>query len=234
MLFGQLMTNRSRLHRALRQKAEDAEAHRRSEAAAAVLEERTRIAGELHDVVAHALSAMTVQAAGARRLATKDPDKAREAFGAVESTGREALTELRRLLGVLRKEDEELALAPQPSLAHVDALARRWQAAGLPVGARGHRRRARAARGRRPHRLPARAGGARRRPRRRRRRQASVRIAYGPDDVRVDVADDGTPGGRRLLGMRERVAVYGGELATAPGDGGGWRVSARLPVEATA
>ena len=64
--------------------------------------------------------------------------------------------------------------------------------------------------------------------------RASVTIAYGSEDVRVDVADDGAPAGRRLLGMRERVAVYGGELATAPGDGGGWRVSARLPVEAAA
>ena len=234
MLFGQLMTNRSRLHRALRQKAEDAEAQRRSEAAGAVLEERTRIAGELHDVVAHALSAMTVQAAGARRLATKDPDKARAAFGAVESTGREALTELRRLLGVLRKEDEELALAPQPSLAHVDALARRWQAAGLPVALEvtGPVRALPAGVDLTAYRLVQEAlggardaGGAGR---------ATVRIAYGPEHVRVDVADDGTPGGRRLLGMRERVAVYGGELATTPGDGGGWQVSARLPVEATA
>jgi signal transduction histidine kinase len=64
--------------------------------------------------------------------------------------------------------------------------------------------------------------------------RASVRIAYGAEDVRVDVADDGAPHGRRLLGMRERVAVYGGELATAPTDGGGWQVAARLPVEAPA
>jgi signal transduction histidine kinase len=234
MLFGQLMTNRARLHRALRAKAEDADARRREEAAAAVLDERTRIAGELHDVVAHALSAMTVQASGARRLATKDPDKAREAFAAVETTGREALTELRRLLGVLRKEDEELALAPQPSLAHVDALTRRWQAAGLPVALEvtGPVRALSAGVDLTAYRLVQEAlggardaGGA---------GQASVRIAYGPEDVRVVVADDGTPGGRRLLGMRERVAVYGGDLATAPTDDGGWRVSARLPVEATA
>jgi len=234
MVFGQLMTNRARLHRALRQKAEDAEAERRSEAAAAVLEERTRIAGELHDVVAHALSAMTVQAAGARRLATKDPDRARDAFAAVETTGREALTELRRLLGVLRKEDEELALAPQPSLAHLDALARRWQAAGLPVALEvtGEVRALPAGVDLTAYRLVQEAlgrardaGGA---------GHASVRIAYGSEDVRVDVADDGAPQGRRLLGMRERVSVYGGELAAAPADGGGWRVSARLPVEAPA
>ena len=234
MLFGQLMTNRARLHRALRAKAEDADARRREEAAAAVLEERTRIAGELHDVVAHALSAMTVQASGARRLATKDPDKAREAFGAVETTGREALTELRRLLGVLRKEDEELALAPQPSLAHVDALAKRWQASGLPVALEvtGEVRALPAGVDLTAYRLVQEAlGGARDAGRAGR---ATVRIAYGAEDVRVDVADDGAPNGRRLLGMRERVAVYGGELATAPADGGGWQVSARLPVEAPA
>jgi signal transduction histidine kinase len=234
MLFGQLMTNRARLHRALRAKAEDADARRREEAAAAVLEERTRIAGELHDVVAHALSAMTVQASGARRLATKDPDKAREAFAAVETTGREALTELRRLLGVLRKEDEELALAPQPSLAHVDALAKRWQASGLPVALEvtGDVRALPAGVDLTAFRLVQEAlGGARDAGRAGR---ATVRIAYGAEDVRVEVADDGAPDGRRLLGMRERVAVYGGELATAPTDGGGWQVAARLPVEAPA
>jgi signal transduction histidine kinase len=234
MLFGQLMTNRARLHRALRAKAEDADARRREEAAAAVLDERTRIAGELHDVVAHALSAMTVQASGARRLATKDPDKAREAFAAVETTGREALTELRRLLGVLRKEDEELALAPQQSLAHVDALTRRWQAAGLPVALEvtGPVRALPAGVDLTAYRLVQEAlGGARDAGAAGR---ATVRIAYGPDHVRVDVADDGVPNGRRLLGMRERVAVYGGELATAPADGGGWQVTARLPVEAPA
>jgi signal transduction histidine kinase len=234
MLFGQLMTNRARLHHALRAKADDADVRRREEAAAAVLEERTRIAGELHDVVAHALSAMTVQAAGARRLATKDPDRARDAFAAVETTGREALTELRRLLGVLRKEDEELALAPQPSLAHVDALVKRWQASGLPVELEvtGAVRALPAGVDLTAFRLVQEAlGGARDAGRAGR---ATVRIAYGAEDVRVDVADDGAPHGRRLLGMRERVAVYGGELATAPTDGGGWQVAARLPVEAPA
>ena len=120
MLFGQLLVNRARLNRALGDKARRAEAERREQAEAAALEERTRIAGELHDVVAHALSAMTVQASAARRLSERDPARARDAFATVENTGREALAELRRLLGVLRKEDEELALAPQPSLAHVD------------------------------------------------------------------------------------------------------------------
>jgi signal transduction histidine kinase len=133
MLFGQLLRNRARLNEALREKASRAERMRAEQADAAATEERTRIAGELHDVVAHALSAMTVQAAAARRWTERDPDRAASAFASVEHTGREALTELRRLLGVLRREDEELALAPQPSLAHVGGLAKRAAAGGLPV-----------------------------------------------------------------------------------------------------
>jgi signal transduction histidine kinase len=233
MLFGQLIVNRSRLNRALGEKARRAEAERREQAESAALDERTRIAGELHDVVAHALSAMTVQASGARRLSERDPARAREAFATVEHTGREALAELRRLLGVLRKEDEELALAPQPSLVHVDALARRAEAAGLPVQlvVSGPVRALPAGVDLTAYRLVQEAlGGARDAGHARR---AEVRIAYGDADVRVEVADDGEPRGRRLLGMRERVAVYGGELATAPVAGGGWRVIARLPVGAT-
>ena len=122
ILFGQALRNRARLNQALHAKAERAERERAAAADAAALEERTRIAGELHDVVAHALSAMTVQAAAARRMAERDPEQAERAFATVEATGREALTELRRLLGVLRREDEELGLAPQPSLAHIGSL----------------------------------------------------------------------------------------------------------------
>jgi len=231
MAFGQLMVNRSRLNRALEEKAGRAAAEREERSQSAVLEERTRIAGELHDVVSHALSAMTVQAAGARRLADRDPDRAREAFGTVEHTGREALTELRRLLGVLRKGDEELALAPQPSLAHVEALARRAEASGLPVAltVTGEVRALPAGVDLTAYRLVQESLGRARDVGHAGR--AEVRIFYGAGHVDVDVADDGDPSGRRLLGMRERVAVYGGELTTMPAVGG-WRVSARLPVEA--
>ena len=121
------------LNERLRLKADTLRRERDAQAERAAASERTRIAGELHDVVAHAMSAMVVQAAGARRLAQKDPDRAREAFGTVEQTGREALTEIRRLLGVLRRDDEEIALAPQPSLRHLAALVQRSRAAGLPV-----------------------------------------------------------------------------------------------------
>ena len=155
------MRNRARLNQALREKAHALGESRASAVEAAALEERTRIAGELHDVVAHALSAMTVQATAARRMAERDPARAEAAFATVEATGREALTELRRLLGVLRREDEDLGLAPQPSLVHVGSLIRRSQAGGLPVELLDRGRAAAAAGRRRPDRLPARAGDAR-------------------------------------------------------------------------
>jgi signal transduction histidine kinase len=232
ILFGQALRNRARLNRALHAKAERAEQERAAAADAAALEERTRIAGELHDVVAHALSAMTVQASAARRMAERDPERAESAFATVEATGREALTELRRLLGVLRREDEDLGLSPQPSLAHIRSLVQRARAGGLPVELRVEGE---------PVPLPAgvdltayrliqealrraqEAGGA---------GHASVGLDYGPGEIRIEVFDDGAARGRRLLGLRERVSVYGGELkATAPA-GGGWRVAARLPVGA--
>jgi signal transduction histidine kinase len=233
ILFGQALRNRTRLNGALHAKAERAQRERAAAADAAALAERTRIAGELHDVVAHALSAMTVQASAARRLAERDPGQAETAFSAVETTGREALTELRRVLGVLRREDEELALAPQPSLAHITSLIARVRAAGLPVELRVDGE---------PAVLPAgvdltayrliqealrraqESGGA---------GSARVGLDYGPGEVRIEVADDGAAVGRRLLGLRERVAVYGGELQAAEPDGGGWRVAARLPVGAS-
>jgi signal transduction histidine kinase len=234
MLFGHLLRNRALLNHALREKARRAEHQRAEQAEAAAADERTRIAGELHDVVAHALSAMTVQATAARRLAERDPARAANAFGAVEHTGREALTELRRLLGVLRKEDEELGLAPQPSLAHVDGLAQRATAAGLPVAltVAGTARSLPAGVDLTAYRVVqeslgrARDGGSAGR--------ADVTVTYGVADVAVDIRDDGGADGRDLLGMRERVMVYGGELATAALDGGGWHVMARLPVEPAA
>jgi len=231
MLFGHLLRNRARLNQTLRDKASRAEQERAAQAEAAAAEERTRIAGELHDVVAHALSAMTVQAGAARRLAEREPARAASAFSAVEHTGREALTELRRLLGVLRKEDEELGLAPQPSLAHVEGLAQRATAAGLPVALAicGTARSLPAGVDLAAYRVVQEAlgrardgGGAGR---------AEVTVTYGAGDVALEIRDDGGADGRALLGMRERVAVYGGELSTAPLDGGGWRVAARLAVE---
>ena len=195
---------------------------------AAALDERTRIAGELHDIVAHALSGMIVQASAARRMAERDPARAEAAFATVETTGREALTELRRLLGVLRREDEELALAPRrasPTSAR-SCAARGRRPAGRAAG-RG--RAAPAAGRRRPHRLPRGAGGADPRPRRRggpRRRDRR----YGASDLerrghrrRRAGRPPAARHARARRGLRREVQ------AGATGEGG-WRVTARLPI----
>ena len=233
---GQLLRSRARLNQALRDKAERSRREAEAAASEAVEEERNRIAGELHDVIAHALGAMTVQAAAARRLAEKDPERAKGAFGAVENTGRQALGELRRLLGVLRREDEQLALEPAPRLAAVEDLARRIEAAGLPVVVR--------VEGAPAQPLPAGVdltayrvvqealtealtpGGAGR---------ADVSVRYRDGVVELSVVDDGpSAAARSLLGMRERVRVYGGELSAGPRRGGGHEVRARLPLEPAA
>jgi signal transduction histidine kinase len=235
-LVGRLLRNRARLQAALREKTERLERERVTRAELAVAEERTRIAGDLHDIIAHALSGMVVQASAARRLALTDSERARVAFATVEDSGRDALSELRRLLGVLRRADEELALAPAPSLAHVETLVRRSQGAGLRVElvVEGE-----------PVDLPAgvdltayrvlqdalgearERGGA---------GAARLVIRYDEDAVELEVRDDGARAGeeRHLLGTRERVSLVGGALQAARPRDGGHVVRARLPVEAPA
>ncbi|HEV2813475.1 MAG TPA: histidine kinase [Solirubrobacteraceae bacterium] len=232
---GRLIRNRSQLQRALREKAARLDRERAAEAERAVADERTRIAGDLHDIVAHALTEMTLQATAAGRLAERDPERARAAFAAVEDRGRDALGELRRLLGVLRHGDEELALAPQPSLRHLESLVRRAGAAGLPVAVSvegdavelpagidvtGYRVVQEALNG------ALRVHGAGR---------AEVHVRYGRTNVELSVSDDGRLVGEGPpLGLRERVALYGGELSAAPRRDGGHVVRARLPREVPA
>jgi signal transduction histidine kinase len=230
ILVGRVIRSRARLNRALREKAERLEHERAERAATAAVEERSRIAGELHDVVAHALSAMVVQAAGARRLAERDPARAADAFQAVESSGREALTEIRRLLGVLRRDDEELALAPQPSLRHVGSLVRKIQAAGLPVelGIEGEARELPIGVDLTAYRVLQEAlGGALEHGHAGR---ARVLVRYGADHVELEVDDDGRAPERPLLGIRERVALSGGQLRAGVRRDGGHIVRARLPL----
>ncbi|HEY7283502.1 MAG TPA: sensor histidine kinase [Actinomycetota bacterium] len=222
------------------------EREREAEALRAVVEERTRIARELHDVVGHSVSVMTVQTSAVRRRLTPDQEREREALLAVERTGREALAEMRRVVGALRDADESPALAPQPTLARVDALVVQARETGLPVelSVEGE-----------PVPLPAgvdltayrlvqegltnaiKHAGA---------HHAQVRVRYGDGHVEVEVSDDGggvaasghgdqlMNGGHGLVGMRERVSIYGGELEAGPRDGGGFRLRARLPVTVTA
>jgi signal transduction histidine kinase len=234
VLLGRLVRDRSRLGRALRAKAAALEAERAARSAAAVSEERARIAGELHEMVSTALAAMVERSETAERLARSDPDAAEAALEAIESTGREALSEIRLLLGVLRREDDEAALEPLPSLSHLAELVARMRASGLPVELTVEGE---------PPLLPAgldltayrvvqealeearAAGGGRR---------ATVRLRYGERELLLDVTDDGVDGlgeRRGLLGIHERVALYGGELVAEPLGAGGHSVRARLPLE---
>jgi signal transduction histidine kinase len=209
-----------------------------AEARAAVGEERTRIARELHDVVTHHVNLVVLQAMAASAQLDRDPEEVREPLRVIERSGREALTEMRRLLGVLRDEDAERPLSPQPGVTDVEALVGSARQAGLSVGL--------AVSGT-PRRLPAglaltvyrivqealtnaarHAAGSR----------VGVSLRYEPEALDVAVVDNGgrpveqgaPPGGRGLLGMRERVAVFAGTLETGPAPDGGFAVHARLPL----
>lgn len=196
----------------------------------AVAEERVRLARELHDVVAHNLSVVVLQAAGARAAGEVDPTTLEK----IERSGRESLVEMRRLLGVLRRSGDEPELEPQPGIAKIDDLAARVRAAGVPVDVtiEGDCAALPAALDASVYRIVQEsltnvlkhAGQAR----------ATVAVRADPGAVTVEVIDDGTgaarhlEGGHGLIGMRERVALYGGELSAGPRTGGGFAVHARL------
>ena len=206
-------------------------------ARAAVEAERARIARELHDVVAHAISVIVVQARGGRRSVRTDPDEADEAFDAIETTGRDALGEMRRLLGMLRESDEEVALGPRPSLRHLDALVQRVSDAGLSVELSTEGEPANVTPGldlaacrivqealtnTLKHAGPA---------------TARVVVRYHPDHLDLEIADTGAGttgrnnGGHGLIGMRERASLYGGSIEVGYEKGGGFAVRAKLPLE---
>ncbi|SDO40204.1 Signal transduction histidine kinase [Klenkia soli] len=226
---------------ALEERAVRAERERDAGARAAVAEERTRIAREVHDVVAHNISVMTALADGAGYALDADPERARGAMAQVAATGREAIAEMHRLLGVLRADGETDQDAPAPGLAQLDQLVEQVRAAGLAVTltVRGAPAALPATAQLAVHRLVqealtntlTHADGA---------RTARVSLQWRPDDLLVQVTDDGR-GGRRdperppghgLVGMRERFGAWGGTVETGPGDGGGWRVRAVLPLDA--
>src|SRR3954452_20592080 len=236
--FGSALGTRTQQARELSQRVEVAERDRAAAADRATAEERARIARELHDVVAHSVSVMVVQTSGVRRLLKEEQHREREALMSVEQIGRQALIEMRRMLGVMRASDEPAAtLTPQPGLDHLDRLIAQVGEAGLPVTLR--------VEGERPQLSPGvdlsayrivqegltnalkHANGAR----------AEVCIRYVGDSVEVEIVDDG-PGlggadglGHGLVGMRERVALYGGTLEAGPRDGGGFVLRAQLPAE---
>jgi signal transduction histidine kinase len=218
------------------ERAARAERERLEEARAAVAEERARIARELHDVVGHSVSVMTVQAAGVRRLLKPEQEREREALEIVEQTGREALAEMRRLVGVLRRPEEAPALAPQPSLEHLDRLVAQARDAGLPVELRVEGDPVQLAVGLDLTAYRLIQEGLTNALKHARASQAEVLVHYDDGHVELTVSDDGSgdgggeSGGHGLVGMRERISVYGGELEAGPHPEGGYRLRARLPL----
>jgi signal transduction histidine kinase len=220
----------------VKERAARLERERTEEARLAVAEERARVARELHDIVGHGVSVMTVQAAGVRRLLRPHQEREREALMVVEQTGREALAEMRRLVGALRRPEEAPALAPQPSLSFVEKLVDQAREAGLPVELQIQGQ---------PVELPAGVDltayrivqeGLTNAVKHARAQHAQVLVRYDDGHVELTISDDGTgdgggpKGGHGLMGMRERVAVYGGEIEAGPRPEGGFALRARLPL----
>jgi signal transduction histidine kinase len=223
---------------AAEQRALRAEAEQADEARRAVADERQRIARELHDVVAHSVSVMTVQAGGVRRLMRPEQERERAALEQIEQTGREALAEMRRLLGMLRQPTDQPAFAPQPGMGSLGGLIQQIREAGLPVDYRiegdprplppgidlsAYRIVQEALTNALKHGGPAR---------------TEVLVSYGSDALELEIVNEGggkvngggDGSGHGLVGMRERVALYGGRLESGPRRGGGYAVRALLPV----
>jgi signal transduction histidine kinase len=223
---------------ALAARAELLEREHELRAHEAVAEERARIARELHDLVAHNVSVMVVQAGAERHALGPDQASARETLASIEQAGRQALVEARRLLGMLRRKDDGEELEPQPSVEHIDVLVERIERAGLPVtlDVEGERTALPVGVDLCAYRIVQEgltnalkhAGPA----------HAEVVLRYAPRALDVEVRDDGQGAqrvngdgsGHGLIGMRERVALYGGALQTGPREGGGFEIRARLPL----
>jgi signal transduction histidine kinase len=243
-LVGENLRHRRARWAALEERAKLLENEREDRARRAVTEERLRIARELHDVVAHSMSVIAVQSGVGHHVLDTQPEEARRALAAIETTSRAALTEMRRLLGVLRQEGESRGtLAPAPGLSDLPFLLDQFRDAGLdvtltmlgdvpeasaPVDLTTYRVVQEALTNILKHGGPA----------------ARVLIHHSPDEVYVEVLDDGRPRGalsaaqaaptgevgHGLIGMRERVAVFGGRLSAGTRPGGGYRVAVHLPL----
>ena len=232
-LAGYALHERAQQAEAAEVRAAQAELERDAAARIAVAEERARIARELHDIVAHAMSVMVLQVGALRHKADAED---REVLEGIEDTGRSALAEMRRLLGAMRSEGDDLELAPQPGMDRLEPLLDEIRRAGLPVelhvegepfplsravdlsayrivqeGLTNTLKHAQAS-------------------------QADVTIRYSPSDLQIEVRDDGAGAasgdglGHGLVGIRERVKIYGGEMSADRANGGGFVLSARLPV----
>nr|WP_228514513.1 histidine kinase [Frondihabitans sp. VKM Ac-2883] len=244
LLIGSTIGNRRRYLQALLDRAAQLARERDQRGQLAAVEERSRIAREMHDVVAHGLSVMIRLSDGAEAVAVSDPERSREAVRQIGSVGRASLRDMRRLLGVLR-DDDEVGFSPQPTLGELDDLIETYRSAGLPVAVQ--------QRGTPPTDSTLQVAVYRgvqealtnalrysREPTR-----VLVVLDYGPVSTTVDITDDGiflgaqqsVGSGRGLVGLRERAAAFGGTVEAGPAinpetgqDGGGWRVRMSLPT----
>ncbi|HEX8103634.1 MAG TPA: sensor histidine kinase [Solirubrobacteraceae bacterium] len=235
---GLVLRSRTAEALAAEERAVQAERERETAARLAVAEERARIARELHDIVAHAMSVMVLQIGAVRHNLPASAGDDAEVLAGIERTGRSALAEMRRLLGAMRREGDDVELAPQPGVASLDVLVDAFGRAGLPVRLRREGEAVAL-----PPGLDLSAyrivqegltnalkhGGASR---------ADVLVCFGERELRIDVRDDGAGSapsdglGHGLIGVRERVKIYGGDMTAGTADGGGFLLTARLPVEA--
>lgn len=239
MLVGRESYHRQRRMVDLEARAIRAEHEREQRAAEAVINERSRIARELHDVVAHEITVMTVQSAGARRILEDDQRQAAAAMESAEAAGHRALTEMRRLLGMLRTADPKTT-APQPGLNAIEDLVEQMQIAGLPtdLSVSGEQRPLPAGIDLNAYRIiqesltnTLKHGGPN--------AQASVRLDYHNDNLALEVLDDGrgaaattTSDGQGLVGMHERIVLLEGSMQAGPRPGGGFRVAVEIPIPA--
>lgn len=240
LLVGRESYHRQRRVLDLESRAIRAEHEKEQKALDAVLNERVRIARELHDVVAHEITVMTLQTAGARRIVESDQDRAVEAMEAVEEAGHRALTEMRRLLGMLRTEEQEVT-APQPGLGFLEPLVEQMKMAGLDtkLSVEGERRELPAGIDLNAYRIVQESltntlkhGGPDVR--------AKINVTYDDRMLVVEVTDNGRgaaatfngdgSSGQGIVGMHERIALLKGTLSAGPKPGGGYRVSARIPI----
>ena len=249
-LVGDSLRRRRERTAALEARAERLERDQEEAARVAVQNERALMARELHDVVAHGVSVMVIQAGAARRVMDEQPDEARRALATIEATGREALAEMRRLVGIIRDDEARAPLAPQQGLANLGPLIANARAAGVTaelsiegeprplapgVDLAAYRIVQEGVTNAIKHAAPAR---------------ATIRLAYEPDGLAIDIRDDGGRGGggtgsgsraataqgtgpgHGLVGMEERVRLYGGTFTAGPQPGGGFAVAARIPTDA--
>jgi signal transduction histidine kinase len=222
---------------AAEQRAQAAERERDFAARVAVAEERARIARELHDIVAHAVSVMVLQVGAVRHKLPAELGEDRNALNDVERAGRTALTEMRRLLAAMRREDEEASLGPQPGLDELELLLAEVERAGLPVQLHVDGEPFPLPRGIELSAYRIVQEGLTNALKHANASTADVTLRYGPRALQLEIRDDGvgsstTDGlGHGLVGIRERVKIYGGEMSTETANGGGFVLSTRLPLD---